>query len=141
DLAQKPADAQIKANETTIKGLDKQADAIEKDAVARIKVNNLTLKGLTDQITGIQKAADAQRNVNDLELEGLQVRKDALQEAIDASKQWKDVLDDINAQINDLLLGPEAPLNPMQQLEIARKAYEDALSTATTPEGIKAAQS
>ena len=137
---QKVSDAQIKLNTQTINGLTKQIAAAEKIAEAQIKANDAALKIIEDQIDAIQKAADLQRDANDAEIDVLRERQDALNEALDTSREWSRVLESLKKQITDLLLGPQAPLNPMAQLEIARDAYERALAGATTPAGVEAAQ-
>jgi chromosome segregation ATPase len=140
DGINKVADAAMKANDVRLKALDKEISGLQKIADAQIKVNDAAAKVIDDQIDAIQTAAQLQRDANDAQIDALQMQQSALQDAIQSAKDWQRAVESVAKQINDLLLGPQAPLNPMQQLEIARDAYQKALAGATTPEGIAAAQ-
>jgi hypothetical protein len=128
------------ANQKHIDSLNRQIDSIQKMADAQIKTNELQAGSLEKQIKAINDVAEARQAVNERELDALTVQQSALEDAVKTAEDWQHAVDSVTKQIQDLLLGPSAPLNPMAQLKIAQDAYKQALRTATTPEGITKAQ-
>jgi len=138
--AQRVADLQTKANDAQIKSLSAQISVIEKAAQVQVDANTLQSNALDKQIQAINAAAQAQQEVNSLQIDALGAQKDALQDAVRLAQDWQQAIDSVKKQIQGLLLGPSAPLNPMDQLRLAQESFQTALGNATTPKGVAEAQ-
>jgi hypothetical protein len=120
----------------------------EQQAVAAANTTAQTLidainAGAQAEIDRINATMQAQIDANDVQIEALNEQKSALQEQINLSREWARAAESLKGLIRGLLLGTSAPINPADQLALARSFYEQARATFAanqTPENLAAVQ-